>query len=505
MFQQLLQTNLYDLRNESLKKIHVAVLDTGIDASHDVLRGRVMKAIGFKKDENDDISAFKLSRTSNNDSTGHGTATASIIAVLAPNAYFTDYRVLDGNNTGTGKLVLHALRMAIESDADIINLSLTITKNAYWDEMVKLLELAYLRKKIVIAAKRNIPQPNDLGLPAELSSCISVDNKSLAHPFLFHFLKRSTIEFAANGMGIPAAKNGGGYHKVTGTSFATPTIAAMCALLLGKAPDLYLFEIKSILKYHQKENVAGLPDPLEYMPLQHTAKKIFSIAQRCSKCKKDFFTNDLYPVYLCPHCGSTGKRRPILDADLYEFAISLLVKTLPDDYVFHSVNHMIDVISAVYEILSKKSNLTIHKKKILLTAALFHDIGYIYGADDHENASAEIAQQLLGNFSWEPEDIAEVATLIKATWPPCKPQNILEKIIRDADVFHIGTEDYMKKSLLLRKELKNTGKNIPLQKWYENEIAFLAGHSFELSSLEKERKAMKCAAIQTLRKKLKST
>lgn len=501
MLQQLLQINLYDLRNEPLKKVHVAVLDTGVDASHDVLRGRIVKAIGFKKEEDGTISAVKLSRVANNDSTGHGTAAASIIATLAPNTIFTDYRVLDDNNTGTGKVVLHALKMAIESSADIINLSLTITKSTYWDEMVKLLEMAYLKRKIVVAAKRNIPQPQDLGLPAELSSCISVDNKCLSNPFLFQFLRKSTIEFAANGMGVMAAKNGGGYHRVTGTSFATPTIAAMCSLLLGKSHDLYLFEIKSILKYQQKKNVIGTPNPLEYMPLC-TSKQSFPISQRCTNCKTVFFTNDLYSVYMCPYCGNTGKRHPVLDGKLYEFALSILSRTLNDKYVFHSINHTIDVISAVYKIFTFVNNLSKHQKRILLVAALLHDFGYIEGPDEHEKISVELAQRLLGDFDWKTEDVAEVVALIESTHILHKPRNLLEKIIRDADVFHIGTDDYIKKSLLLRKELQNLGQYLPLSQWYKNEIDFLVAHSFELPQLKKERKDRKMETIKSFKAKL---
>jgi subtilase family protein len=40
----------------------------------------------------------------------------------------------------------------------------------------------------------------------------------------------------------------GGYTTKTGTSFATPTVSAFCALLVGAHPDLRPFEIKTILK-----------------------------------------------------------------------------------------------------------------------------------------------------------------------------------------------------------------------------------------------------------------
>ena len=195
----------------------------------------------------------------------------------------------------------------------------------------------------------------------------------------------------------------------------------------------------------------------------------------------------------------------MLDGKLYEFALSILSRTLNDKYVFHSINHTIDVISAVYKIFTFVNNLSKHQKRILLVAALLHDFGYIEGPDEHEKISIELAQRLLGDFDWKTEDITEVVALIESTHILHKPRNLLEKIIRDADVFHIGTDDYIKKSLLLRKELQNLGQHLPLSKWYKSEIDFLVTHSFELPQLKKERKVKKMETIKSLKAKLDLT
>ena len=160
-----------------------------------------------------------------------------------------DFKVLNALYAGTGKIMLAGLEAAVESDAKIINMSLACLAK-YRDDLSHLLERAYQKHKIVIASKRNIPKEGDQGFPAELSTCISVENHSYDNnPFYIEHIDEQPIEFAAHGENVLVALNGGGYYRLTGTSFATPTVSANAALLLGKHPDLELFELKSILKY----------------------------------------------------------------------------------------------------------------------------------------------------------------------------------------------------------------------------------------------------------------
>jgi subtilisin family serine protease len=55
------------------------------------------------------------------------------------------------------------------------------------------------------------------------------------------------VEFFARGLEIDVAWLGGGTLRSTGNSFATPHIAGLCALILGKHPDLTPYELKSVL------------------------------------------------------------------------------------------------------------------------------------------------------------------------------------------------------------------------------------------------------------------
>lgn len=251
-FATLLATPPWELAGRPLRKVRVAVLDTGIDATHPALRRRVARATAYRLDPGGAIAASPLSPRANNDPSGHGTGVAGVIAALAPNAVLRDYRVLDADSSGFGDVVLRGLADAIASDADLINVSIAIAKDRCWAATSRLLEEAFLRGKIVVAAKRNFPRPGDLGLPAELPTAISVDAASLPSPYLVRHFPRARIAFAARGHAVPAPSPGGGWTRLSGTSFATPAVSALCALYLGASPGLELFELKTLLKHHAR-------------------------------------------------------------------------------------------------------------------------------------------------------------------------------------------------------------------------------------------------------------
>lgn len=239
------------LAESSLRMVRVAVLDTGIDATHPALRGRIARAAEWRRTSGR-VASAPLRRNCNNDPCGHGTGVAGVIAAIAPNASIEDSRVLDPDCGGYGEVVLAGLEAAIQGTAEIINVSVAFSKELHWTLASQLLEEAYERGKIVVAAKRNFPLPGDLGMPAELPTAISVDAASFPSPYFIRYLKKSRIEFAARGENVVTARTGGGWTRLTGTSFATPAVSALCALLKGANRDLTLFEIKTILKHHSE-------------------------------------------------------------------------------------------------------------------------------------------------------------------------------------------------------------------------------------------------------------
>lgn len=250
-FRELLDIPLQELPAHALRPVRVAVLDTGVDATHAALKGRVIRATAYCiYPDSGQVACAPLPPKRNHDPSGHGTGVAAILADLAPNARLQDMRVLEADSAGYGCVVLRGLADAIEGDAEIINLSVAISKDKWWSETSRLLEEAYRRNKVVVASRRNFPRPGDQGLPAELPTAISVDAAAFSSCWMLRFLHRSSVEFAARGRDVQTAHAGGGWTRLTGTSFAAPVVSALCTLLRGANRDLTIFELKSILKFH---------------------------------------------------------------------------------------------------------------------------------------------------------------------------------------------------------------------------------------------------------------
>jgi subtilisin family serine protease len=235
-----------ELATRPLAPVDVAVLDSGIDATHPALHGRIVEAYAVRAADGRE-EVVKSANDADNDVLGHGTAVASIIARVAPNARLHDVRVLGSDNRGAEEILRAGLSYAVDRGWAVLNLSLAAGYRLRAD-LQAVCERAYYRGQTMVAARRNIPVGGD-GLPAEFSSCIGVDLGPHEAPFHLGFHRGLPIEFAAGGEGVTAAARGGGWTTVTGTSFATPAVSGLCALLIGAFPDLQSYEVKTVLRF----------------------------------------------------------------------------------------------------------------------------------------------------------------------------------------------------------------------------------------------------------------
>jgi subtilisin family serine protease len=242
-----LRISLEALDEAALAPVDVAIVDSGIDATHPDLAARVARAWRIEPGEDGKtIAEIPLERGYENDSFGHGTGVAGIVARLAPNARLHDIRVLNAGNRGSAEALVRGLRLAVRERIPVINMSLAAPAKIA-PELAALCERAWYQGQLVIAAKRNVPISDD-GFPAEFSACIGVDTAEFPSPYSFRFRDRGRIEIVALGENVPTTGLGHGYTSMTGTSFATPTITGLCARLLGAFPGLKPFEVRAILR-----------------------------------------------------------------------------------------------------------------------------------------------------------------------------------------------------------------------------------------------------------------
>jgi subtilisin len=233
------------LANSSGAGVEVAVIDSGVDASHPDLEGKVTRCCTIGRNGEGALECTEAPGTESTDSYGHGTAVAGIITELAPDAGIVSVKVLNEYNSCTGDVLIEGIKWALDRDIKLINMSLATSKKQFAPRIFKLCEQAYVQEAIIVASKRNF---GDLGFPAMFSSVISVDRADFEDKYGLSFMPRSLIEYEARGTRIRAAAPDKGYAERTGTSFATPHVTGMVALLLSVIPGLLAVEAKAILK-----------------------------------------------------------------------------------------------------------------------------------------------------------------------------------------------------------------------------------------------------------------
>ncbi len=151
---------------------------------------------------------------------------------------------------------------------------------------------------------------------------------------------------------------------------------------------------------------------------------------------------------------------------------------IPEQYVYHNFGHTCDVAEAV-QLIGAGYELSEDEFDILQLAAWFHDTGYDKGPDMHEERSCEQAKAFLMKRDYSPENLKKVLSCIMATTMDYKPQNLLEMIIRDADVSHLGSKLYWDRCSRVREELGITRNMFMSEKeWVDFELDFINNHKF---------------------------
>ena len=121
---------------------------------------------------------------------------------------------------------------------------------------------------------------------------------------------------------------------------------------------------------------------------------------------------------------------------------------------------------------------------------------------DMRIVSIELATKFLNEHKVNQQVINKVVGCINATRLPQTPHTLIEQIICDADLFHLGTSDFKEKNKLLREELNDFG-NLDLSKkdWRKKNIEFLSKHTYFTSYAKENLDPLKQVYLQELSKK----
>lgn len=156
----------------------------------------------------------------------------------------------------------------------------------------------------------------------------------------------------------------------------------------------------------------------------------------------------------------------------------LMAKQLPPNLLFHNFHHTANVVRGV-QIIGKRSNLTAEQLEILVIAAWFHDSGHIHTYKGHELESQKLATAFLEKKGYPNEKLVQVLDCIAATTMPQRPKNMLEKVICDADLYHLSLEEYPHLQHQLREEWERVlDKKYTEEAWQAENLTFLQNHQY---------------------------
>lgn len=248
----------------------VAVLDTGADAEHPDLQGRITDSENFTDSDSTD------------DRRGHGTHVASTVGGsgaasdgknkgVAPGADLMVGKVLNDSGSGAASWIIAGMQWAVDHKADVVSMSLGSAEPTDCTDPMSLAaeELGKNKDTLFVVAAGNLgPSLNTVSSPGCAPGVLTVGavdrddstaNFSSRGPAIVsHTLKP---EIAAPGVAISAAAAGGrgsqAYRSMSGTSMATPHVAGAAAVVKQRHPEWTAQQVKAALVSSAHSAVPG--------------------------------------------------------------------------------------------------------------------------------------------------------------------------------------------------------------------------------------------------------
>jgi predicted metal-dependent HD superfamily phosphohydrolase len=185
---------------------------------------------------------------------------------------------------------------------------------------------------------------------------------------------------------------------------------------------------------------------------------------------------------------------------------ALFKDELPDGIKYHDADHTLHPTRGVVTVANRiaiSENISKHDRELLIAAAYFHDTGYIREYDKNEPIAARMAGRILKLIGYKPDEIDRIQKMILATDLALEPKTLLEKILCDADLDHLGRDDFFELDAKLREGRHIRGLDVSDDmKWYSGTLKIITNHKYYTESQIKLREDKKQQNIKALLKKL---
>jgi subtilisin family serine protease len=220
----------------------IAVLDTGVQANHPDLSGRVLPGYNFVS-----------STTNAADDNGHGTWVAGIIAANANNGYgiagisWTDkilpVKIMNSSGTGSTSNLTSGIVWAANNGAHVINMS--VGGFPYSKAVEDAVNYAWNKGAVLVGAAGNNGRQEDF-YPASYANVVNVSATQVDDEFSHWSSYGPKVEVSAPGSSVLTTNctasscpnaSWGSHTYISGTSFATPNVAGVIALIKARYPS----------------------------------------------------------------------------------------------------------------------------------------------------------------------------------------------------------------------------------------------------------------------------
>lgn len=228
--------------DRSGRGVRVAVVDSGIDASHPAV-GHVAEYVDVARDA-DAEDGIRFETDPHDDLYGHGTACAGVIRSLAPEVELVSVRVLGTDLRGSAFAFAHGLDWCLDHDVRIANLSLSTSNDKYAETFHEIVDDATFKGMAMVSAMNNERKRT---IPSEYAGVFSVACSDDADRERIRYNPSAPAEWGAAGIDVEVAWNDHGTITATGNSFAAPVVAGHLARILGAHPHLTVWQARTVL------------------------------------------------------------------------------------------------------------------------------------------------------------------------------------------------------------------------------------------------------------------
>lgn len=221
------------------KTVKIAVVDTGVKASHPDLSGKILPGMNYVS-----------SNTNAEDDNGHGTQVAGIIAAKHNNigingiaglinSKIIPVKVLNSKGEGTSFNIAKGIMYAANQGAEIINIS--INGKGYSKIINDAIQYALSKKCLVIVSAGNNNDYANKYWPCNVSGVFTVGDSWSQNN------KGQEVKIYTPGSGTTTDIGAKGYTDVKGSSYSAAVVTGAAALIKAKNPSYSNEQIKSVL------------------------------------------------------------------------------------------------------------------------------------------------------------------------------------------------------------------------------------------------------------------